>query len=239
MVHVQLRPIFIGGPSVQLGQLHLIEKLNLYEALQMKRSGRKINTFKCNSTPIFWLSPAALAAFGASPWLLYLGCDDKLSQYRFSNWPFWLFCALPVSIQAHIVTILVKKWMHEVKCYFSFTLQMGLFPEYLLNLLSFLMLQQSLSCIHFTWLKCILVWFCSLFMVSVLLKAAVYVALKLGKVFYDWFVLYSPQFLCCCNLNVFSHLQRLERWLEWLWTWHGCWQAGLSISESVDQLRFT
>lgn len=127
MVHVQLRPIFIGGPSVQLGQLHLIEKLNLYEALQMKRSGRKINTFKCNSTPIFWLSPAALATFGASPWLLYLGCDDKLSQYRFSNWPFWLFCALPVSIQAHIVTILVKKWMHEVKCYFSFTLQMGLY----------------------------------------------------------------------------------------------------------------
>lgn len=52
MVHVQLRPIFIGGPSVQLGQLHLIEKLNLYEALRMKRSSRKINTFKCNSTPI-------------------------------------------------------------------------------------------------------------------------------------------------------------------------------------------
>lgn len=136
----------------------------------------------------------------------------------------------------HVVNIHVQKWRHEVKCYFSFTLQMGLFPEYLLNLLSVLMLQQSLSCIHFTWLKCILVWFCSLFMVSILLKVAVYVALKLEKVFYDWFGLYGPQFFCCCNLNVFSHLQRLERWLEWLWT--SCSEHLLICCDSRKQPQF-
>lgn len=42
MVHVQLRTIFIGGPSVQLRLLHLIERLNLYEALRIKGAAGKL-----------------------------------------------------------------------------------------------------------------------------------------------------------------------------------------------------
>lgn len=42
MVHVQLKTIVIGGPSVRLGLLHLIERLNFYEALQIKGAAWKL-----------------------------------------------------------------------------------------------------------------------------------------------------------------------------------------------------
>lgn len=209
MAHVQLRPIFIGGPSVQLGQLHLIEKLNLYEALRIKRSDRKINTFKCNSGPIFWLSPTALAAFGASPWLLSSGCDNTLFQYRFSNWPFWLFCTLPVSTQEDVVTILVQKWRQEVKCYFSFTLQLGVVPKVPAEFtVCFDVASILILCVSN-------VFWCdfALSFQNFNLKSSCLRSIKASeRVSYDWFVLYSP------HNAIFQPAKRVERWLQWLWT---------------------
>ena len=40
----------------------------------------------------------------------------------------------------------------------------------------------------------------------------------------------------CCSSN--QHQNGEERWLKWLWTWHGCW-CQMGWSETADLLGFS